>query len=88
MAPPPKKSKRQQTHKDKVKPHEFYPAPADDKMDAFAGEGEEQPGLLVGCSYGRVGAEGWAIDTPNMPQLSMEESKDTNYAWWPLARRG
>ena len=90
MAPPPKKSSRQKKHLDKVRQDESYPAPADDKMAAFAGEGvgEEQPGFLAGCSYGKVGAQGWAIDNPNMPQLSMRRPPDdTNYAWLPLARR-
>jgi len=72
-APAPKKSKRQQKHVDKVRQDELYPAPADDKMAAFADEGvgEKQPGFLVGCSYGMVGAQGWAINNQNMPQVSM-----------------
>ena len=36
VAPPPKSSTRQMAHLDKVRQGEFYPAPADDKMAAFA----------------------------------------------------
>ena len=88
-APPPKSSKRQMTHLDTVRKDEFYPAPADDKMAAFAGEDQQQPGFLAGCSYGKVGAELWDSNNPNMPQLSMLTTSPatTNYAWLPLARR-
>ena len=66
--------------------NELYTAPDDDMMLAFAGK-REHPGLLAGCSHGKVGANEWNCFHERIPQLSIDFTPFRDYEWAPLARR-